>query len=100
MPLYEYKCSACGEDDEYLQKFSDPEITLCPHCGKETLKRQVSATRFQLKGTGWYETDFKNKNQPEKKAKKTEEGVTETKTDTSEKTPEKTPPAKPKETDS
>lgn len=82
MPLYEYKCSACGQACEYLQKFTDPEIKLCPNCGKEALKKQVSATQFQLKGTGWYVTDFKNsdKNTP----------TTQETTSTTEK-PEKTP---------
>ncbi len=61
MPLYEYKCTSCGKLCEVLQKINDaPEVT-CPACGKDNLKRQVSASRFQLKGQGWYETDFKTK---------------------------------------
>ncbi len=80
MPLYEYKCSACSQACEYLQKFTDPEIKLCPNCGKEALKKQVSATQFQLKGTGWYVTDFKNSNKPEQKSKETPDTKTTEKT--------------------
>ena len=53
MPLYEYECSACHKHTEKIQKFSDPEITTCPHCGGE-LKRVISAPAFSLKGGGWY----------------------------------------------
>lgn len=59
MPIYEYKCSACDESLEKLQKMSDDPLTLCPSCGKESLKKQISAAGFRLSGTGWYETDFK-----------------------------------------
>ncbi|MGZ5093135.1 MAG: FmdB family zinc ribbon protein [Burkholderiales bacterium] len=60
MPIYEYRCSACGYEHEYLQKVSDPRLTTCPECGKATFDKQVSAAGFQLKGNGWYATDFKN----------------------------------------
>lgn len=53
MPLYEYECTACHKHTEKIQKFSDPEITICPHCGGE-LKRVISAPAFSLKGGGWY----------------------------------------------
>ena len=53
MPLYEYECSACHKHTEKIQKFSDPEITTCPFCGRE-LKRVISAPAFSLKGGGWY----------------------------------------------
>ncbi len=53
MPLYEYKCTACHKHTEKIQKFSDPEITICPHCGGE-LKRVLSAPAFAMKGGGWY----------------------------------------------
>jgi putative FmdB family regulatory protein len=53
MPLYEYECTACRKHTEKIQKFSDPEITVCPHCGGE-LKRVISAPAFSLKGGGWY----------------------------------------------
>lgn len=61
MPIYEYKCELCGEQIEKLQKLSDPPAKTCPTCGKDSLKKMVSAAAFKLKGTGWYETDFKNK---------------------------------------
>jgi putative FmdB family regulatory protein len=59
MPIYEYRCSACGFQKEFLQKVSDPQPTTCPECGKETLGKMVTAAGFQLKGSGWYATDFK-----------------------------------------
>lgn len=59
MPIYEYRCSECGFQDEFLQKLSDPLMTVCPKCGKESLKKLLSAAGFQLKGSGWYATDFK-----------------------------------------
>ena len=61
MPIYEYRCEACGEELEKIQKFSDPPLTECPACGKPALKKLVSASSFRLKGSGWYETDFKDK---------------------------------------
>ena len=59
MQIYDYKCSDCGHQIEVIQKFSDEPKTLCIECGKETLKKMVSAPSFRLKGGGWYETDFK-----------------------------------------
>ncbi len=59
MPIYDYKCSDCGHQIEVIQKFSDEPETLCIECGKEALKKMVSAPSFRLKGGGWYETDFK-----------------------------------------
>ena len=61
MPIYEYRCGACGHDVEALQKMSDGPLRKCPECGRSQLKRLVSAPQFRLKGSGWYETDFKNK---------------------------------------
>lgn len=61
MPIYEYRCGACGHHLEALQKMSDSPLRKCPECGKSQLKRLVSAPQFRLKGSGWYETDFKNK---------------------------------------
>jgi len=61
MPIYEYRCTQCGNKLEALQKMSDAPLTHCPSCGKETLTKMVSAASFQLKGTGWYETDFRDK---------------------------------------
>lgn len=60
MPIYEYRCSSCGFQNDYLQKISEPPLTDCPECGKSTFCKQVTAAGFQLKGTGWYATDFKN----------------------------------------
>ena len=60
MPIYEYRCSSCGFQKEYLRKLSDPALTVCPECGKETFSKMLSAAGFQLKGSGWYATDFKN----------------------------------------
>ena len=59
MPIYEYRCASCGAELEKLQKISDPPLVECPECGKETLVKLVSASSFRLKGSGWYETDFK-----------------------------------------
>lgn len=62
MPIYEYQCQSCGETLEKLQRMSDAPLTDCPECGKAELKRLVSAAAFRLKGSGWYETDFKQDN--------------------------------------
>jgi len=59
MPIYEYRCSSCGHELEALQKFSDAPLTACPSCGAAALVKQPSAGGFQLKGSGWYVTDFK-----------------------------------------
>ena len=63
MPIYEYRCGACGHHLEALQKMSDAPLRKCPDCGKSQLRRLMSAPQFRLKGEGWYETDFKNKNE-------------------------------------
>src|SRR5215472_16602522 len=60
MPIYEYRCAACGHQLEALQKLSDSPLTDCPACGKAGLSKLVSASGFQLKGSGWYATDFKS----------------------------------------
>jgi putative FmdB family regulatory protein len=59
MPIYEYKCSSCGHKKEVLQKMSEAPLTECPACGKPALTKLISAAGFQLKGSGWYATDFK-----------------------------------------
>ena len=63
MPIYEYRCGACGHHLEALQKMTEAPLRKCPECGKSQLRRLVSAPQFRLKGSGWYETDFKNKNE-------------------------------------
>jgi putative FmdB family regulatory protein len=84
MPIYEYRCAACGHDLEALQKMSEAPLRKCPDCGKSQLKRLVSASRFRLKGSGWYETDFKDKN--EKKRNLVEKGGAESSDSASDKT--------------
>ncbi|QNK75570.1 zinc ribbon domain-containing protein [Variovorax sp. PAMC28562] len=59
MPIYAYKCSSCGFAKDSLQKMSDAPLTVCPNCGKSTFEKQVTAAGFQLKGSGWYVTDFR-----------------------------------------
>src|SRR6266404_897610 len=75
MPIYEYRCAVCGHQDEHLQKVSDAQLTVCPACGKPEYRKQLSAAGFQLKGTGWYATDFKGG------AKKSAETKSDAKTD-------------------
>ena len=72
MPIYEYQCQSCGHQFDVIQKVSDEKLTICPKCNEKKLKKLVTSAGFKLKGTGWYETDFKNK----KKEKKTEKQQT------------------------
>ncbi|WP_276808714.1 FmdB family zinc ribbon protein [Castellaniella defragrans] len=62
MPIYAYRCSQCGHEQDVLRKISDPLLTTCPACGQETYEKQVTAAGFRLKGSGWYETDFRGGN--------------------------------------
>ncbi|MBI3375520.1 MAG: zinc ribbon domain-containing protein [Betaproteobacteria bacterium] len=86
MPIYEYRCTGCGFQKEYLQKVSDPPMSVCPSCSKATFAKMLTAAGFHLKGSGWYATDFKGGKAPkpagdgasEVKA----EGKSETKSDT------------------
>ena len=64
MPIYAYRCEDCGFAKDVLQKISDPVLTVCPSCGKSSFKKQVTAAGFQLKGTGWYVTDFRGGSAP------------------------------------
>ena len=80
MPIYEYRCSACGHEFEILQKISDQPLTECPACGKSTLAKLVSAAGFQLKGSGWYVTDFRDGNKSKKDADKSTSSKTESET--------------------
>jgi len=60
MPIYEYRCSSCGFQKEYLRKVTDPLMTVCPECDKQTFSKMLTAAGFHLKGSGWYATDFRN----------------------------------------
>ncbi len=88
MPIYAYKCSSCGHSKDALQKMSDAPLTVCPACGAATFTKQLTAPQFQLKGSGWYVTDFRDGKKPAADAKtdaaKPDTGgevKTETKTD-------------------
>ena len=64
MPIYAYKCGSCGHAKDVLQKISDAPLTVCPACGAEAFSKQVTAAGFQLKGSGWYVTDFREGSKP------------------------------------
>ncbi len=69
MPIYEYRCTACGHQMEVMQKLSDPELSDCPSCERPELRKLISPVSFRLKGGGWYETDFKRGDQKKNIAK-------------------------------
>ena len=71
MPIYEYRCAACGFQKEYLQKMSAAPLTECPECGKPSFSKMVTAAGFHLKGSGWYATDFKHGAKPKSKPEDT-----------------------------
>jgi putative FmdB family regulatory protein len=101
MPIYEYLCGACGHQEDHLQKLSDAPLTKCPACGRKKYAKQLTAAGFQLKGSGWYATDFKgggkkkgDAQKPEAAADAKAESKPETKTETKTETkPEKKTPA-------
>ena len=70
MPFYAYKCESCGFAKDVLQKMSDAQLTVCPSCGADAFRKQVTAAGFQLKGSGWYVTDFRSGNSGGKEAAK------------------------------
>lgn len=72
MPIYAYKCESCGHAKDVLQKISDAPLTVCPQCGEPAFKKQVTAAGFQLKGSGWYVTDFRGGNSTSAPAPKTD----------------------------
>lgn len=78
MPIYEYRCGSCGLEKEYLQKVNDAPVAVCPACGSDAYAKLISAAGFQLKGSGWYATDFKNgskpKSRPERETAASESG--------------------------
>ena len=104
MPIYEYRCADCGFQEEYLQKISEPPLTVCPSCGKPKLVKLLSAAGFQLKGSGWYATDFKGGAKPaqdkaEAKAEPKSDAKADAKSDAkSESKPESKAEAKPAKT--
>jgi len=83
MPIYEYRCEECGHQADHLQKVAEKPLAKCPACGKKAYKKLLSAAGFQLKGSGWYATDFKStgKKPPEKKVDLKAEAKTEAKTE-------------------
>ena len=89
MPIYEYRCAACGHQEDHLQKVSEAPLTRCPACGKRKYEKQLSAAGFQLKGSGWYATDFKGG------GRKTDAKTDEASRSGTEAKPETKPDAKP-----
>ena len=79
MPIYEYRCSSCGHQQEFLQKLSDAPVTVCSQCGKPTFSKMLTAAGFQLKGSGWYATDFRNQGAAKPKAADAKPAATEAK---------------------
>jgi putative FmdB family regulatory protein len=103
MPIYEYRCAACGHQEDHLQKLADAPLTKCPACGKKKYEKQLTAAGFQLKGSGWYATDFKGGKKeagakpdakPEAKADAKTETKTEAKSDSKTETKTETKPEK------
>ena len=87
MPIYEYRCSSCGAQKDVMQKLSDAPLTICPECGSPSFSKQISAAGFQLKGSGWYATDFKSSGSKPAEAAKTAEAKPEAKPETKAETP-------------
>jgi|SRR5687768_12662447 len=85
MPIYEYRCGSCSFEKEYLQKVNDAPVAACPACGSDAYVKLISAAGFQLKGSGWYVTDFKNSAKP--KAKPDNEAPAVAKAETAAPTP-------------
>lgn len=103
MPIYEYKCSACGHQEDHLQKLSEAPLSKCPACGKKKYAKQLTAAGFQLKGSGWYASDFKGGKKsteekpdakPEAKTDAKAETKTEAKTEAKTETKTESKPAK------
>ena len=84
MPIYEYQCNACGHTLEALQKIGEDALTDCPKCNQAALQKLVSSASFQLKGSGWYASDFKNKPEPETKKETPQKDTTPKETISSE----------------
>jgi len=96
MPIYAYKCGSCGHAKDVLQKISDPALSVCPACGAEHFAKQITAAGFQLKGSGWYATDFRGGSTGAPATKTDDKPAEGGKTSESGKTAESSPaPAKP-----
>jgi len=74
MPIYEYRCDDCGHQQEFMQKVTEPPVAVCPACGRSNFRKLLSAAGFQLKGTGWYVTDFRGGGKPAAKSEAKGEG--------------------------
>jgi putative FmdB family regulatory protein len=81
MPIYQYRCGACGEEHEVLQKVTEPPLSDCPSCGKPGMQKLLTAAGFQLKGSGWYATDFKGGAKKPEEKKSAEAKPADTKSD-------------------
>jgi len=86
MPIYEYRCSLCGQEHEGLQKVTEPPLTDCPSCGKAGLQKVLTAAGFHLKGSGWYATDFKGGARKSETKTSDDKKSADTKTDKADKT--------------
>ena len=96
MPIYEYRCDACGHQEDHLQKVAEKPLSKCPACGKKAYKKLLSAAGFHLKGSGWYATDFKSSGKkPAEKAETKSEAKSETKSETKNEATEKKTESKP-----
>jgi putative FmdB family regulatory protein len=93
MPIYAYRCSSCGHAKDVLQKMSDPVLSVCPACGASSFEKQVTAAGFQLKGSGWYVTDFRGGNNAP--AGKKDEGAADKPADAAAGKPDTKPDTKP-----
>ncbi|MBE2261842.1 MAG: zinc ribbon domain-containing protein [Burkholderiaceae bacterium] len=89
MPIYAYRCESCGHAKDVLQKMSDAPLTVCPSCGASTFTKQLTAAGFQLKGTGWYATDFRGGNSSPPAVKESDGGGTASTTSTAAPAPAK-----------
>jgi putative FmdB family regulatory protein len=81
MPIYQYRCGACGQEHEVLQKVTEPPLSDCPSCGKPGMQKLLTAAGFQLKGSGWYATDFKGGAKKPEEKKSAETKPADTKSD-------------------
>jgi putative FmdB family regulatory protein len=87
MPIFAYRCDSCGFEKDVLQKRSDPPLTTCPSCGQESFAKRLTAPAFQLKGSGWYVTDFRDNGKGKAKPESKEAGASEPSAAPAEKSP-------------